>query len=124
MLRPFRLPRLPILPRKAFDRLIADMNFTQALSNVRRRGRVSIAFVLGLATPLAFAPFNVFPLVVFTVSGLFLLLNGQQRRTAFYTGMAFGNGMFLAVTQTHPGETTEQPATQPFDQKPCGGHAQ
>jgi apolipoprotein N-acyltransferase len=52
------------------------------------------ALVCGALTVFAFAPFNVYPLVVVTLAALFGLLNGVSLRRAFWRGFLFGVAEF------------------------------
>jgi apolipoprotein N-acyltransferase len=63
--------------------------------------RYGLAFGSGLASALSFAPFNVFPCLLFALALLVLLIDGSQAdgrrvRLAAMIGWAFGFGYFLA----------------------------
>lgn len=58
--------------------------------------RLATAFLLGAATVLGFAPFNVFPLPLLTLAALFWLWHAAAPRAAALSGFAFGAGFFLA----------------------------
>ena len=59
--------------------------------------RLTAALALGAASVLAFAPVGGFPLIWFTLAGLYTLLSFEQRpRAAAWLGAAFGGGLFLA----------------------------
>src|SRR5664279_2580992 len=63
--------------------------------------RLFAAFLLGVASVLAFAPFGVFPLIGFTLGGLYALLNRaehdqQSAWAGALIGWAFGFGLFLS----------------------------
>lgn len=53
-----------------------------------------IGFVLGALLVFAFAPFYLWPLAIVSLVGLFVLTNGQAPRQAFFTGLAFGYGVY------------------------------
>ncbi|MGH8278480.1 MAG: apolipoprotein N-acyltransferase [Gammaproteobacteria bacterium] len=53
-----------------------------------------LALLCGVLTVLAFAPFNAWPLIVFTLAALFWLLGGSYPRRAFWRGLLFGIGEF------------------------------
>ena len=55
-----------------------------------------IALLAGLALPLAFAPFGLFPVAVLSLAALFALWQGTSARHAFYLGYLFGVGYFAA----------------------------
>jgi apolipoprotein N-acyltransferase len=57
-----------------------------------------VAFLLGGALSLAFAPFALFPLAVVCVTGLFLLWDGATPRRTAWLAFCFGSGTFLAGT--------------------------
>ncbi len=68
----------------------------------RRKGwrRFAVAFGVGAASALAFAPFNLFPLLLLGFAALVLLLDGAGEgpkpiKTAAVIGWAFGFGQFL-----------------------------
>ena len=72
-------------------------DFVRGLSGWRARG---FAFGAGAVSALAFAPFEVFPLLLLGLAGLVLLLDGAQerpraKRNAAWLGWAFGFGQFL-----------------------------
>lgn len=59
--------------------------------------RLLLAASLGACTVLGFAPFNVFPIPVFTLAGLFVLVfTAQTASSALFTGFSFGLGLFGA----------------------------
>ena len=59
--------------------------------------RSAAALALGLAAPLAFAPFHLLPLLFLSFGGLFLLLERTASvRSAFLVGWLFGLGSFVA----------------------------
>ena len=63
--------------------------------------RLLLAFGLGAASVLAFAPFALYPLIGLTLAGLYVLLNGladdaQRVRKGALLGWSFGFGLFLA----------------------------
>ena len=65
-----------------------------------RTARLSIAFLLGAASVLAYAPIGAFPLLWFTLAGLYALLTGttpsqKPMRDAALLGAAFGFGLFI-----------------------------
>lgn len=71
------------------------------LTRLRGWRRILTAFGAGLLSALAFAPFDIFPLLLLALGLLVLLLDGTARETppwraAFFTGWAFGFGQFLA----------------------------
>jgi len=53
-----------------------------------------IALLAGAATPLAFAPFDLFPLALLAPAVLFVLWNGTSGARAAWRGFLFGFGMF------------------------------
>lgn len=56
-----------------------------------------IAFFLGLLTVLGFAPFSLFPLVIFSLAALFWLWQqANEKRVAAWLGFFFGFGLFSA----------------------------
>ncbi|MGH8711462.1 MAG: apolipoprotein N-acyltransferase, partial [Burkholderiales bacterium] len=58
-------------------------------------GKAFVAFVLGAASVLGFAPFYLFPLPIITLALLLYLWNQlEQRLAAFLVGFAFGLGFF------------------------------
>ena len=58
-------------------------------------GKAFVAFVLGAASVLGFAPFYFFPLPIVTLALLLCLWNQLERRlAAFLVGFAFGLGLF------------------------------
>ena len=58
-------------------------------------GKAFVAFVLGAASVLGFAPFYLFPLPIVTLALLLYLWNQLERRlAAFLVGFAFGLGFF------------------------------
>ena len=62
-------------------------------------GRALIgSFVLGLAMPLGFAPFGLYPVTILGVTGLFALFETATPGEAARRGFAFGAGTFLAGT--------------------------
>jgi len=72
--------------------------FVRALQGWRR---LALALVAGLLSALAFAPFGLFPFLLFAFAVLVLLIDGAQRgahprRDAMIAGWAFGFGHFLA----------------------------
>ncbi|MBA3564096.1 MAG: apolipoprotein N-acyltransferase [Gammaproteobacteria bacterium] len=64
---------------------------------VARRGGWMAAGA-GLALPLAFAPFDLYPLAMLCVAVLFLAWEGAAPRTAAWRGFLFGSGAFLTGT--------------------------
>src|ERR1700679_408123 len=63
--------------------------------------RLSLAFVSGLLSALAFAPLGIFPALLFATGILVLLVDGatagaRPLRSAALAGWAFGFGQFLA----------------------------
>ncbi len=59
--------------------------------------RLIIAFCLGLLTVLGFAPFSLFPLVIFSLAALFWLWQqANGKRAAAWLGFFFGFGLFSA----------------------------
>ncbi|RFC33948.1 MAG: Apolipoprotein N-acyltransferase [Candidatus Nitrotoga sp. SPKER] len=59
--------------------------------------RFIIAFCLGLLTVLGFAPFSLFPLVIFSLAALFWLWQqANEKRAAAWLGFFFGFGLFSA----------------------------
>jgi len=63
--------------------------------------RFLLAFVLGLLSALAFAPFGLFPFLLFGFAALVLFIDGATARArpirnAAFAGWAFGFGQFLA----------------------------
>ncbi|CAH1209481.1 Apolipoprotein N-acyltransferase [Candidatus Nitrotoga sp. BS] len=61
--------------------------------------KLIIAFCLGLLTVLGFAPFSLFPLVIFTLAALFWLWQrANGKRAAAWLGFFFGFGLFSAGT--------------------------
>jgi apolipoprotein N-acyltransferase len=59
--------------------------------------RFIIAFCLGLLTVLGFAPFSLFPLVIFSLAALFWLWHqANGKRVAAWLGFFFGFGLFSA----------------------------
>jgi apolipoprotein N-acyltransferase len=78
--------------------LAAIGDFVRALKGWRR---VLFAFVAGLLSALAFAPFGVFPFLLLGFAALVLLIDGAQTaarpvRAAALAGWVFGFGQFLA----------------------------
>ena len=78
--------------------LVAIAGRIRALGGWRR---AAFAFVIGAASAFAFAPFDIFPLILFAYAALVLLVDGavEARRpilVAAFTGWAFGFGQFLA----------------------------
>jgi apolipoprotein N-acyltransferase len=72
--------------------------FVRALQGWRAR---AVAFGVGLLSALSFAPFGIFPFLLFAFAALVLLIDGAQRgvhpkRDAMFVGWAFGFGHFLA----------------------------
>ena len=64
---------------------------------MRRVGvQAGAALLLGAASVLGFAPFNLFPLPLLTLGGLVWLWRTAAPRRAALTGFAFGAGLFLA----------------------------
>jgi len=60
-----------------------------------------VAWMAGLLSALAFAPFGVFPLLLFAIAALVLLVDGAQERPKFLRnavllGWFWGFGQFLA----------------------------
>ncbi|MGC8855007.1 MAG: apolipoprotein N-acyltransferase, partial [Halothiobacillaceae bacterium] len=53
-----------------------------------------LALPLGAALPLAFAPFDLWPVAILTLAGLFWLWQGATPREARWIGYAFGLGQF------------------------------
>lgn len=53
-----------------------------------------LALLAGIALPLAFAPFDLFPLAVLSLAALFWLWLHAAPRAAFRRGFAYGTGMF------------------------------
>ncbi|MGH8398463.1 MAG: apolipoprotein N-acyltransferase [Gammaproteobacteria bacterium] len=53
-----------------------------------------LALACGAITVLAFAPFNLYPLAILTLTTLFWLLNGTSVRRAFWRGFLFGVAEF------------------------------
>lgn len=86
----------------------AFLRFWLALANAGDRVRALtgwrrflLALVTGLLSALSFAPFGIFPLLLFAFAMLILFLDGAAAqkhplRSAFFTGWAFGFGHFLA----------------------------
>jgi len=73
-----------------------------ASSVMRLRGvrRLAVALGLGAAAALAFEPFRIFPLLLFSYAGVVLLLDGasaspRRLRQAWGIGWSFGFGFFL-----------------------------
>src|SRR6185312_9333844 len=69
---------------------------------MRLRGvrRLAVALGLGAAAVLAFEPFRIFPLLLFSYAGVVLLLDGasaspRRLRQAWAIGWSFGFGFFL-----------------------------
>lgn len=65
-----------------------------------RPAKLSIAFLLGVASVLAYAPIGFFPLIWLSLGGLYALLlssiqNEKPTREAAWIGFAFGLGFFL-----------------------------
>ncbi len=58
--------------------------------------RAAAAFLLGAASVLGFAPFQLFPLPIVTLAGLVWLWRDASPRKASVLGFAFGAGLFLA----------------------------
>jgi apolipoprotein N-acyltransferase len=79
--------------------ILADVgDFIRGLTGWRR---LAFAFVTGLLSALAFAPFGVFPLLLLGCGALVLLIDGAQTsahpvRAAAWAGWAFAFGQFLA----------------------------
>ncbi|MGA9853565.1 MAG: apolipoprotein N-acyltransferase [Gammaproteobacteria bacterium] len=70
-----------------------------ALSVCEERARSGVlgdvlALICGALAVLAFAPFNLYPLAIFTLAALFWLLNGVPARRAFWRGFLFGAAEF------------------------------
>jgi apolipoprotein N-acyltransferase len=59
------------------------------------RARAWLAFALGVALPLAFAPFGIYPVAVLCVAGLFWLWEGATPRVAAAHAFRFGFGAYL-----------------------------
>lgn len=55
-----------------------------------------VALVLGAVTTLAFAPYEIFPLAVFTPAGLLAMWLNVTSKRAFWLGFLFGIGLFGA----------------------------
>lgn len=53
-----------------------------------------LALVAGLVVPFAFAPYDLWPVAMFAMSGLFVLLRARTPRHAARLGWCFGLGMF------------------------------
>jgi apolipoprotein N-acyltransferase len=60
-----------------------------------KRSTPGIAFLLGAATVLAYAPFELFPLPIVTLAALFALWHRVPPARAAAAGFAFGLGLFL-----------------------------
>ena len=78
--------------------MVAAGNFVRGLCGWRR---LAFAFVSGLLSALAFAPFGIFPFLLLGFAALILLIDGSRnsRRpvlVAAVTGWAFAYGQFLA----------------------------
>ncbi len=56
--------------------------------------RCLVAVLAGGLLPLALAPFNLWPLALFSVAGLAYLLDSLKGRQAFYCGWFYGLGLF------------------------------
>lgn len=89
-------------PPSAVDRvarpLAAAADFVRALTGWRR---FVVALVAGLLSALAFAPYDIFPLLLVGYAVLVVMLDGASQgphrvRNAFGFGWAFGFGQFLA----------------------------
>jgi apolipoprotein N-acyltransferase len=57
-------------------------------------GRALLALFAGGLTPLAFAPFHWWPLILVTPALLFLLLKDQTIKQSTWLGWLFGLGLF------------------------------
>lgn len=68
------------------------MNIETLLSTSRRR--YVLATAGGVLAPLAFAPFNLVPLIFLSLAALFLVWRHASAREAFNGGFLFGAGMF------------------------------
>lgn len=66
---------------------------SDAPAGVARRWLL-LALALGLVVPFAFAPYDLWPVAIVAMSGLFLLLKGRTPRQAARLGWCFGFGMF------------------------------
>lgn len=53
-----------------------------------------LALIAGLLTPLAFAPFHIFPLIIFTIACLLALWRKASQKRAAWRGFLFGLGCF------------------------------
>ena len=63
-----------------------------------RLQRLGMSLVCGVLLPLAFAPFNYWPIAIVSLAGLFLALAGTGPKLAFQTALAFGLPAFLGGT--------------------------
>jgi apolipoprotein N-acyltransferase len=71
-------------------------NALSRLSFIVHRSSFIIAFFLGALTVAGYAPYNMFPLPVVTLAGLFYLWSqAGTPRAAAWTGFGFGLGLFL-----------------------------
>ena len=71
-------------------------NTLSRLSFIVHRSSFIIAFFLGAVTVVGYAPYDMFPLPVVTLAGLFYLWSQSGTpRTAAWAGYAFGLGLFL-----------------------------
>ena len=68
------------------------MNLDSLLSTSQRR--YALATLAGLIVPLAFAPFDFYPLIFISLAALFFVWRQASTREAFRSGFLFGVGMF------------------------------
>jgi apolipoprotein N-acyltransferase len=67
---------------------------TQAFSGWQGAKGAIIALIAGMLLPLAFAPFDFYPIAVMSLSLLFLCWQGVSAKQAAYRGFLFGFGLF------------------------------
>ncbi len=65
-------------------------------------GRLLLAFAIGAALNLAFAPFDWWPIGFLAPAALFALIRGLPPRRAAAAGAAFGIGLFAVGTNPKP----------------------
>jgi apolipoprotein N-acyltransferase len=80
-------------------RCIAMLNFS-LMKNLKNGHQTFLlcvlTLVLGLSLPLAFAPYDIFPLAIIAPAGLFALSLQASPKKAFWLGFLFGLGLFGA----------------------------
>src|SRR5690606_15882669 len=61
-----------------------------------RAAKAGLAAAAGAALPLAFAPFDLFPVAPLSYALLFFVWRGESPKRAFVLGLLFGLGSFFA----------------------------